>query len=96
MTRKADLLNAPDFAGMTEERSLLNTREAARFLGVTAWCMEYWRSRTRADGPDFVKMGRLVRYRLGDLERYVRRRTVRRGSSAKVHQEDKSCRQVQR
>jgi hypothetical protein len=64
-----------------EEGLLLNTQQAARFLGVTPWCLEYWRSRTHADGPDFVKVGRLARYRLKDLQRYVRRRTKRMESS---------------
>jgi excisionase family DNA binding protein len=50
----------------------LTTREAAQFLGVNAATVSNWRS--RGVGPVFRKIGRLVRYRKADLEKYLRSR----------------------
>lgn len=52
---------------------LLNTNEAARFLGVSKYYLE--RDRWRGAEIPFVKIGnRIVRYRKGDLEDYILRR----------------------
>jgi len=48
---------------------LLTTEEAANFLTVKKNTLEIWRSQGK--GPDFVKVGRCVRYRAEDLESYV-------------------------
>lgn len=40
------------------------------------------RRRARGDGPPFVKIGRLVRYRLEDIEAYERQQT--RGSTSEA------------
>ncbi len=59
---------------------LLNTKEAARFLGVSPAFLE--RDRWAGAEIPFVRVGsRAVRYRLSELEAYVsshRRRTTRR------------------
>jgi excisionase family DNA binding protein len=47
------------------------TKEAARLLGVSHRTLEDWR--TRGAGPRFIMLGRLVRYRATDLERFVNR-----------------------
>ena len=40
---------------------LLDTREAAAFLGLSATCLEHWRGLRK--GPPFVRVGpRAVRY----------------------------------
>ena len=41
----------------------------AAFLGVTEATLADWRYRRR--GPAFVKVGRLVRYRLEDLDAWL-------------------------
>ena len=48
-----------------DEDRLLSTGEAATLLG----CSVAWLERGRCDGygPRYLKIGRLVRYRLGDL-----------------------------
>jgi len=54
---------------------LLTCQEAGEFLGVPAGTLAQWRSQRR--GPQYIKLeGRLVRYRLGDLESYLRERVV--------------------
>ncbi len=59
----------------------LNTRQAAQVLGLKPGTLEIWR--VRGDGPVFLKIGRAVRYRREDLERYLdgqaRRSTSDRG-----------------
>lgn len=50
-------------------QELLSTREAARFLTARPNTLEIWR--IQGHGPRFVKIGRMVRYRLSDLEAFV-------------------------
>ncbi len=47
----------------------LNTKQAARALGVKPSTLEVWRC--RGDGPTYLKIGRAVRYRLEDLEAFL-------------------------
>lgn len=51
------------------ESEWFNTQEAARYLGVSA----SWLHKRRADGkfPAWHRIGRLVRYAKGDLDRWV-------------------------
>jgi excisionase family DNA binding protein len=54
---------------------LLTCQEAAEFLGVPVGTLAQWRSQRR--GPQYIKLeGRLVRYRLTDLESYLSERLV--------------------
>lgn len=48
-----------------DARIVLTNKEAARKLGISHRTLEDWRLTNR--GPRFVKLGRLVRYRLNDL-----------------------------
>lgn len=48
-----------------DARIVLTNKEAARKLGISHRTLEDWRLTNR--GPRFVKLGRLVRYRLDDL-----------------------------
>ena len=50
--------------------TLLTEQEAAARLRVTVKALQAWRG--RGGGPPFIKMGRCVRYRLEDLEAFVR------------------------
>lgn len=50
--------------------TVLDTRAAAEFLGVSARTLEGFR--VRGGGPRFVKIGGAVRYRLASLEEYLR------------------------
>lgn len=49
---------------------LLNPKQAAEFLGIPEGTLAQWRSQRR--GPAFIKLeGRLVRYRVCDLDAYL-------------------------
>jgi hypothetical protein len=54
---------------------LLSRKEAAEFLGVKIITLAIWESTKRYNLP-MVKVGRLVRYRFGDLLDFVERRTI--------------------
>jgi predicted DNA-binding transcriptional regulator AlpA len=48
---------------------LLTPREASAFLGLSrSWLAKL---RLTGDGPSYIKLGRQVRYRLGDLEAWL-------------------------
>ncbi len=52
-----------------------DTRAAATYLGVTAGTLEVWRCTGRYKIP-YTKVGRHVRYRRVDLDRWLESRTV--------------------
>lgn len=57
---------------------LLTPQETAEFLATTTGVLAVWRS--RGDGPQFVKLGRAVRYRWSVLSKWVDAHTVGRAS----------------
>jgi excisionase family DNA binding protein len=56
-------------------QQLLNRREAAEYLGVKEQTLSCWLTTKRYKLP-VVKVGRLVRYRLSDLDKFIESRTV--------------------
>lgn len=49
--------------------TLLNTREAARRLGLAAGTLQNWR--IRGQGPTYVRLGKAIRYEPESLARFV-------------------------
>lgn len=58
---------------LTKEE-MRDTEAAAEFLTIQPQTLRCWRANKRYGLP-YVKVGRLVRYRLSDLEAFVERRT---------------------
>ena len=54
---------------------LLTRTEAAEYLGVRPQTLAAWAS-TRRYGLRYIKVGRSVRYRKADLDRFLEARTV--------------------
>ena len=54
---------------------LLNVEQAAEFIGVTSHTLDVWRCTKRHSIP-YLKVGRLVKYRLTDLEAWLTSRTI--------------------
>lgn len=54
---------------------MLTEDEAAAALGLKSQTLSAWRSLQRYDLP-YVRVGRLVRYRLSDVQAFVNRNTV--------------------
>jgi len=61
---------------MTQSKEqLLSPPQAAKFLGVSMDTLAQWRSQRR--GPPYIKLeGRLVRYRVVQLEKYLAEHAV--------------------
>ncbi|MCM3884185.1 helix-turn-helix domain-containing protein [Frankia sp. R82] len=55
---------------------LLKPCELAELLQVKAKTLENWRAMSPPQGPAFVKIGRVVRYRTLDVLEYIKARTV--------------------
>lgn len=55
--------------------ALLDDAHAAKILGVAAKTLPVWRSTRRVEIP-YVKIGRLVRYRMADLQHFITEQTV--------------------
>ena len=60
---------------MNDETTLLNTEEAAKRLGLSPRTLE--RYRVSGEGPEFLKLGRAVRYAVSKLNRWLERCTRR-------------------
>lgn len=58
-----------------DTKKLLSRREAAEYLGVKPQTLAAWHI-TGKYGLPLVKVGRSVRYRMADLERWLAARTV--------------------
>jgi excisionase family DNA binding protein len=66
---------------VTNPNELLTDEQAAALLGVKPQTLAAWRMSGRYGLP-FLKIGRLVRYRRGDLERWLESR--RTGAPAEL------------
>lgn len=53
----------------------LDAKQAAEFLGVQEQTLAAWRCNRKYPLP-YIKVGRKIRYRLSDLERFLASRTV--------------------
>jgi hypothetical protein len=62
-------------AGHLSDDALVSDQVASAELGVTTTTLAIWRSTGRYHLP-YVKMGRLVRYQMGDLREFKRARRV--------------------
>ncbi|RZI99625.1 MAG: DNA-binding protein [Brevundimonas sp.] len=69
-----------DNRSFADARILLTNKEAARKLGISHRTLEDWRLVSR--GPRFVKLGRLVRYRLDDLMDFLERNSFENTAQA--------------
>jgi excisionase family DNA binding protein len=55
--------------------TLLSREEAAQYLGVTPNTLAVWASVKRYPLP-YVKVGRLVKYKRADLDKFIENRTI--------------------
>ena len=57
------------------QRTVLTTTEAAKYLGLAVSTLNKWRC--YGTGPRYLKLGRAVRYRQGDLDGFLETRLFR-------------------
>lgn len=65
---------------LARAKDLLNEQEAAAMLGVAPGTLSVWRSTGRYGIP-FIKVGRNVRYRPNDLDKWLATRTRANGTT---------------
>lgn len=51
------------------DEKLLNTKELAAYLGVVPSTIVQYRA--DGTGPDYIKIGQLVRYKIADVEKWI-------------------------
>ena len=56
--------------------TLLTREQAAEYLGIAPQTLAVWATTKRYNLP-FIKVGRCVRYRRSDLDRFLEQQTVR-------------------
>lgn len=56
-------------------KRLVTPEEAAQLMGTAVGTLTIWRTTGRYNLP-YVKVGRLVRYKLSDIEAFIERRSV--------------------
>jgi len=58
---------------MTEDEGALNSKKAAKYVGVGKDVLRLWRSQGK--GPSYFKAGaKLIRYRRADLDKWIEAR----------------------
>lgn len=58
---------------MTKDDRLIDTTEAAKILYAKPQTLHVWRHQGK--GPTYLKIGRLVRYRMSDLVAFMEKNT---------------------
>ena len=56
------------------EKRIVGEREAAIFMGLAVQTLRNFRHQRR--GPAYLKIGRAVRYDLGDIKAYLQKRRI--------------------
>ena len=59
-----------------KENKLVSRKEAADFLGLKPQTLQVWQSKLNKELP-YIKVGHLVKYRVSDLEDFVKRQTIK-------------------
>lgn len=71
-------------SGISAAEPLVTQAELAEYLGIPEATLEQWRS--RGGGPDFVRAGRHVRYRLSEVNAWMdAERAARKGLAGAVN-----------
>jgi hypothetical protein len=59
-----------------QKPELLNTGDAAAYLGISRGTLEHWRTESPPKGPAYIRLGFQVRYRTADLVAWIERNVV--------------------
>jgi predicted DNA-binding transcriptional regulator AlpA len=60
-------------SAMSQLRKLLTETQVSTIFNISINTLRYWRH--CGDGPNYIKLGKLVRYHEAELESYVQRKT---------------------
>lgn len=75
--------NASEATPQSSQKALLTTSEAAAYLGLAISTLNKWRC--FGEGPQFIKLGRAVRYRQDALKCYVEISTRNSTNPTRAH-----------
>ncbi len=67
--RKPGPKPGPRASAPTPRSPVTNTYGAAYYCGFSQWALRVWRRKNK--GPQFVKVGRTVKYRISDLDAWL-------------------------
>jgi predicted DNA-binding transcriptional regulator AlpA len=59
---------------MNQKSEILNTQEAAHYIGLTEYALIGWRY--KRTGPPYIKIGRRIMYRRSDLNDFLEQRRI--------------------
>ncbi len=62
-----------DMPTSAQDDALMNSAEAAKFIGLSVWWLA--KARSNGTGPKFIKIGRAVRYSKAGLLDFIKRNT---------------------
>ena len=68
-------MNKNHNTNISDNTKLLDTTQTAEYLGITQDTLAVWRCQKSYNLP-YVKVGRLVKYRLSDLNNFINSRVV--------------------
>jgi hypothetical protein len=57
-----------------ESIQMMNDRQAAKLLNIGLQTLRNWRSQHR--GPDYIKIGRSIRYNATDLRKFIKSKKI--------------------
>lgn len=61
---------------LLEQEALLSRKQTAKYLGISEITLAMW-SHSKSQDLPFIKIGRLCKYRKGDIDDFITRNTVR-------------------
>ena len=73
-----DIEPTPTATAIEGSGGLLDEHRAAGYLGLCVKTLRNWRSAGK--GPSYIKIGRIVRYRVTDLDEFIEKRLVDTGA----------------
>jgi predicted DNA-binding transcriptional regulator AlpA len=56
------------------EDKIIDEKIAADYLGLAVQTLRNWRNQCK--GPPYIKLGKAIRYRTGDLDEYTKNRRI--------------------
>lgn len=65
----------------------LTEAQAAELLGVSPSTLNLWRTRKMRRGPAYIKYGKIVRYRVEDLEEFIKNSIIQPTQQQRIRSE---------
>jgi predicted DNA-binding transcriptional regulator AlpA len=59
-----------------ERKRYVREKEAAQYMGVSVSALRSWRIKRSNNGPPYTRLGRMVLYRVSEIDEHMQTRTV--------------------